>query len=134
VNIDYSLPIIYTEEDSLLSYPSERNSVYVAMDESSTKSRQKRVSDFQDRLNRELKKESKGLVDPGLVRRAEAVRPAFLTGDVVWEKFGPTGYPVTSMGIIATANVMDARIILARGAVGLGAVGYVLFGRSELHN
>ena len=122
--IDYTLPIIYTEEDSLLSFPSERSSVYVAMDGKAAKARQKRACEFADRLTRDLKKECKGLMDTRLLKRAQAIHPAFLMGDVAWESFGSTGYPLAPMGLVASANVMDARVIFTRpNAIGLGAMG-----------
>ena len=45
-------------------------------------------------------------------------------GDVAWESFGPTGYPHAPMGVVASANVIDARVIFTRpNAIGLGAIG-----------
>jgi hypothetical protein len=85
--------------------------------------RQRRVLTFRERLVRDLKKESKGLVDASLVRRAETIPPAFVANDAEWRMFGATGYPITGMGIIASANVIDARVIRSNPTVGIGAIG-----------
>lgn len=81
------------------------------------------MSEFRDRLARNLKKEGKGRIDSSLVQRAKATRPAFVTDDVEWKAFGPTGYPVTQMGVIASANVVDARVIYSHAATGIGVIG-----------
>jgi hypothetical protein len=120
--IDYSLPIIYDEVDSLLSHPSERNAISVVMDSKFHKARRKRASDFRDRLTRDLKGANKGLVDASLVQRAQATPPAFVNDDLDWSQFGPTGHPITEMGVTATARVLDARVVFSPSNAGIGVI------------
>jgi len=93
------------------------------MNAKATKARKKRESDFRDRLSRDLKDAGKGRVDASLVERAKAVSPAFVADVSEWTRFSPSGYPVTNMGVIASANILDARFLSSPGAVGLGTMG-----------
>jgi hypothetical protein len=122
-SINYDLPLIYDEVDSFLSHPSERSSIFLANDERALKARSRRESEFRDRLTNSLKKAGKGLADASLIERAKATRPAFVTDDIHWRRFGPCGFPVTAMGIIASANVLDARVVYSPVAAGIGVVG-----------
>lgn len=114
--IDYTKLLVYNVPDSMLSHPSERNSIIILGSQRVSKDRQRRRNEHQERLLKSVAslEKGKGKVDRDRVERAQRVTPAFLglcdLEDTSWG-WGSTGYPLTKNGIVASGSVMNASVV-----------------------
>ena len=110
--IDYSLPLVYDEEDAFLSLPLPSDHRAVAVQtlnhSGSSAQREERLVEIQNRIHRQAKNLKRGLIDNAILERARHLQYPFMMGDLYqsWTDFGPDGFPVMSLGILVSANVV----------------------------
>lgn len=119
--VDYTHPIVYSEIDSALSYPCERNSVALQNMAGAWSSRKRRDHDYEVIKSKALVIIDKGKVDAGLAERVR-VSPAFIAPLPICTAYGPDGYPSTIFHLMASGNYFDGNMLPPAG-VGTGLVG-----------